>query len=142
MADRKTREQNTRNNSKARWSPPSLLPQSEPREGFRDRYIRTELNGKDDARNVASKLQQGWEFKTLDNDPELQAKFGRSSGNAEIGGLVLAEAPAEMVEQRNAYYSKVTEDQSAAVGVNFEKQNDPRMPVFSERKSTTTRGRG
>ena len=78
----------------------------------------------------------------LDNDPELQAKFGRSSGNAEIGGLVLAEAPAEMVEQRNAYYNKVTEDQSAAVGVNFEKQNDPRMPVFSERKSTTTRGRG
>jgi hypothetical protein len=64
----------------------------------------------------------------------------KNSGNVEIGGLMLHKMPKEFVDQRNAYYDKFTRDQTASVDSTLMKENDPRMPLFSERKSTTSRG--
>jgi hypothetical protein len=47
-----------------------------------------------------------------------------------------------MVAQRTEYYEKQTQSQTDAVDNNLMRQNDPRMPLFNERKSTTSFGKG
>lgn len=140
MSNRTPRELETRQNTTKRWTPPSLLPEPFKEEGYAYRWIRTTTMGQTDERNFSSKRTQGWEPLRLEDHPELQT-YGKNVGNVEIGGLMLCKAPQEMVDQRNAYYRKMTDDQAAAVDATLMRENDPRMPMFSERKSTTTRGR-
>jgi hypothetical protein len=47
-----------------------------------------------------------------------------------------------MVDQRNAYYNKQTQAQAEAVDNNLMSQSDPRMPLFRERKSSSSFGKG
>jgi hypothetical protein len=66
----------------------------------------------------------------------------RFKDNIEVGGLLLCKTPTEFVEQRNAHYQRQTDNQIEAVDNNLMRQNDPRMPLFNERKSTTSFGKG
>ena len=66
----------------------------------------------------------------------------RYKDNIEIGGLLLCKTPEEFVEQRNAHYAKQSEAQTEAVDNNFMRQSDARMPLFTEKKSTTSFGKG
>jgi len=49
--------------------------------------------------------------------------------------------PQEMVDQRNEYYRDKARAQEQAVDNNLMRQNDPRMPLFSDKKSTTSKGK-
>lgn len=142
MVDRTPREQETRAvaERKRSWTPPSLLPTPNKEEGFSYRWIRKSILGQMDDRNMMAKQDEGWVPIKREDHPELQHS-GKSTGLVEIGGLVLCKTPTEFVEQRNEYYRKQTDAQTAAVDSNLMKENDPRMPLFSERKSTTSRGR-
>jgi hypothetical protein len=80
---------------------------------------------------------------------EEQPKFSllldptsRFKDNIEIGGLLLCKAPEEFVEQRSAHYQGQTHAQTEAVDNNLMRQSDPRMPLFKERKSSTSFGKG
>jgi hypothetical protein len=141
MSNRTPRELETRQNSGKRWTPPSLLPDPMKEEGYGYRWIRYSTLNQPDDRNVSSKRTQGWEPIRLEDHPELQT-YGKNSGNVEIGGLVLCKNSQEMIDQRNSYYRKMAEDQAQAVDATLMRENDPRMPLFSDRKSTTSRGRG
>ena len=55
---------------------------------------------------------------------------------------MLCKTPIEFVEQRNGYYQKQAEGQIEAVDNNLMRQNDPRMPLFNERKTEVTFGKG
>jgi hypothetical protein len=66
----------------------------------------------------------------------------RFKDNVVIGGLLLCKAPVELVEERNAYYANQTKSQMVAVDQNLMRENDPRMPLFNERKTTVTFGKG
>jgi hypothetical protein len=66
----------------------------------------------------------------------------RFKDGIEIGGLLLCKIPEEFIGQRKAYYENQTKQQADAVDNSFLKQNDPRMPLFSEKKSTTSFGKG
>jgi len=140
MSDRNQRDQETRETTvrKRVWAPPSLLPTPKPQDGYSFRYIRTAIAGQADHKNVAAKNSEGWEPVRIEDHPELQS-FGKTSGNLEIGGLMLCKTPSEMVEQRNSYYTEATRKQAQAVDANLMRENDPRMPIFSEKSSTTTR---
>jgi hypothetical protein len=46
------------------------------------------------------------------------------------------------MEQRAAFYQKASDAQEKAVDNNFMQTNDARMPLFSERKSGVSFGRG
>jgi hypothetical protein len=142
MVDRTPREQETRAvaERKRSWTPPSLLPTPNKEEGFSYRWIRKSILGQMDDRNMMAKQDEGWVPIKREDHPELQHS-GKSTGLVEIGGLVLCKTPTEFVEQRNDYYRKQTQAQTDAVDNNLMKENDPRMPLFSERKSTTSRGR-
>jgi len=67
---------------------------------------------------------------------------GNKDGNVEIGGLLLCKAPEEMITARNDYYSGAAKQQMESVDNHFMRNNDARMPLFSERKSSVSRGSG
>jgi hypothetical protein len=66
----------------------------------------------------------------------------RFPDSIEVGGLMLCKTPAELVEQRNKYYRTQAENQMVSVDNNFMRENDPRMPLFRERRTEVTFGRG
>jgi ABC-type bacteriocin/lantibiotic exporter with double-glycine peptidase domain len=66
---------------------------------------------------------------------------GPQTGNIEIGGLMLCRAPVDMVEQRNGYYMQQARDWMQSVDSNFMRENDPRMPLFNEKRSEVRFGK-
>ena len=142
MADRTPRDQETREQGirKRAWTPPSLLPNPKREEGYAYRWIRKSILGQADDRNMMSKQDEGWIPVKREDHSELQYP-GKTTGLVEIGGLVLCKTPEEFVEQRTDYVRNQTDAQTRAVDANLMKENDPPMPLLSERKSTTSRGR-
>jgi hypothetical protein len=127
------------------WTPPKLLPDPIAEAGYKYRWIRIATQGKDDGTNYSSKLAEGWEPVRASDHPEIRlfnsaaAKFPDS---IEVGGLLLCKTPVEFTEQRNAYYRKQADAQMESVDNTYMRENDPRMPMFKERKSTVTFGKG
>lgn len=148
MADNRTpRDIDTRTTAERpkQWMPPELLPEPDKQAGYAYRWIRTSTLNTADPRNISAKLREGWEPVTIEEQPKFKLLVdpnSRFSDNIEIGGLLLCKAPEEFVEQRNAYYANQTQSQTEAVDNNLMRQSDPRMPLFSERKSTSSFGKG
>ena len=127
------------------WTPPQTLPSPNPEKGWVFRWIRTSMMGQSDPTNSSAKFREGWEPVKAENHPELMYQADpntRFKGNVEIGGLLLCKAPEEMAQQRDAYYRNVTQSQMEAVDNNFMRTSDERMPLFSERKSAVSFGKG
>jgi hypothetical protein len=128
------------------WMPPTLLPDPNPEPGFVFRWIRVATQGQDDPMNVSTKLREGWEPVKASEHPEIQLMStgtkSRYPDSIEIGGLLLCKTPAEFASQRDAYYQKQADQQMQSVDNNFMRENDPRMPLFRERRSEVTFGRG
>ena len=130
---------------KREWAPPSLLPEFKKQPGWAYRWIRISLANDADNLNVSSKMREGWEPVKHSEHPEIQlpaSADSRFKDSVEIGGLLLCKMPQEMVDQRNDYYRKKAEGQARAVDNSFMKENDPRMPLFSDKKSTKSFGKG
>ena len=66
----------------------------------------------------------------------------RFKDNIEVAGLLLCKVPSDFMDQKRDYYYKKNKDQMESVDNNFMRENDPRMPLFKERKSTTSFGSG
>ena len=146
--DRTPRELESRAKSERpkQWMPPTLLPDPNPEPGYVFRWIRISTLGKDDPMNVSTKLREGWEPVKASEHPEIQlmgtGSNSRYPDSIEIGGLLLCKTPAEFAEQRDAFYQKQADQQMQSVDNNFMRENDPRMPLFRERRSEVTFGRG
>lgn len=127
-----------------RWRPSQLLPDPNPEEGYVFRWIRVAMMGADDPKNIATSFGEGWEPVKASMHPEIrlfnvgQTRFPDS---IEVGGLLLCKIPAEFMQQRTAHFQEKTEREVHAVDNNFMRENDPRMPLFKNRDSSTTFGR-
>ena len=66
----------------------------------------------------------------------------RFPDSIEIGGLLLCKIPVEFTEDRDAYYLDQANAQMNSVDNNFMRESDPRMPMFKERTSKVTFGKG
>jgi hypothetical protein len=127
------------------WTPPELLPEPDKQAGFSYRWIRVSMLNQADPRNVSAKIREGWEPVRVEEQPKFKLLVdpdSRFKDNIEIGGLLLCKTPTEFVEQRAAYYAKATQAQTDAVDNSLMRQSDPRMPLFNERKSSTSFGKG
>lgn len=127
------------------WMPPELLPEPDKEAGYEYRWIRVSMMGKQDGRNVSTKLREGWEPVKLEEQPQFKLLTDpdtRFENGIEIGGLLLCKAPKEFVQQRQEYYAKQNQAQAEAVDNNLMRQSDARMPLFKERKSSTSFGTG
>lgn len=127
------------------WMPPELLPEPDKQAGYAYRWIRISTMNAADPRNFSAKLREGWEPVTIEEQPKfklLADPNSRVKDGIEIGGLLLCKTPIEFVKQRNEYYQKQSDLQEQAVDQTLMRQSDSRMPLFSERKSETTFGKG
>ena len=129
MSERTPREMTTREKVERpkSWTPPQLLPDPNPEPGYAFRWIRIGFMGKDDARNVSSKLREGWEPVKASDHPEIQlmgnGSMNRFPDSIEIGGLLLRKTPTEFVEQRDAYYQQQADSQMSSVDNHFMGKN-------------------
>jgi len=146
--NRINREQETRAKTERprSWVPPTLLPDPTPDPGYVYRWIRVSTLGKSDPRNIAGKIREGWEPVRASDHPEisqyLDSEEDRFKDNVVVGGLMLCKTPKEFVDQRNSFYQEQAEAQARSVNHRFMRDNDARMPLFSEHKTSVTFGRG
>lgn len=143
MANRNNRESETREMSQTKYNikdfSDEVLPNPSPDDDNEYLYVRTSVMGVDDARNVMKKRSQGYIPCKKEDHPEIPS-WGNTGNEVEIGGLMLHKAPKGLLKAKKEFVAKKTSDQQAAVDANLYRQNDPRMPMFSEKKSTTTKG--
>jgi hypothetical protein len=138
---RTPREQDTRAEEvrEEAYVPPSTLPTPNPEAGFTFHWVATHILGAADPTNASMKLREGWVPVKAADHPEMQIA-GSAGGNIEIGGLMLCKMPTKRYLARKAYYEQQARMQMQSVDSTLMKNNDPRMPLFVERKSKTTRG--
>jgi len=140
--DLESREKTTRRKA---WQRPEVLPSPNPEPGYAFRWIRVSSLGNTDATNVSSKLREGWEPVKASDHPEITLvtiENDRFKDNVVIGGLMLCKAPEELIDERNDYYGEQTRSQMHSVDNNLMRENDPRMPLFNDRKTKVTFGNG
>jgi hypothetical protein len=127
------------------WRPPELLPSPDRRDGWSHRWVRIASMGAQDPTNISSKLREGYEPCKAEDYPELMmhaSTEGRFKGNIEVGGLLLCRIPEEFMVQRSQHYASQNKAQMESVDNNFLRENDPRMPLFSEKKTKVSFGSG
>ena len=127
------------------WAPPQTLPEPEPQNGWVFRWIRTSIMGQSDPSNTSAKFREGWEPVKAEEQPKLMMQAdpnSRFKGNIEIGGLLLCKAPEELMKQRDEYYAKQAKAQIQSVDNNFMRLNDERMPLFNDKRTTVSFGKG
>ena len=141
VQNRTNRDLTTRDKS-ARYvyKPSSTLPDPTPEPGYTFRWIATHVLGQADPTNVSRKMRDGYEPVKAVDHPEMMVAGNEKTGNIEIGGLMLCKIPSERAAAMSDYYNGQAQNQMDSVDNNFMRQNDPRMPLFADRKSTVTRG--
>ena len=145
MTDRTERSTQSREKTTRRkpWAPPSRLEAPAPKEGYRHRWVRTQLRGEDDSINVHTKLREGWE--PVRSDEYTQHDFatieeGKHAGVIGNGGLMLARIPEETAQERTEYYRGRTREQMTAVDQDLMKEQHPSMSIENSRQSRVTFG--
>lgn len=141
--DRSNRDTKSRDKSaRTVYVPPSNLPDPTPDPDYTFRWVATHVLGQPLANNVSLQMRDGYEPVKAVDHPELALFGNNANGNVEIGGLMLCKAPKERIEARDEYYKKQSQNQMDSVDNHFMRNSDPRMPLFADRKSTTSRGTG
>ena len=145
--DRAPRASKTREKTAQRrpWAPPSTLDAPPAPEGFKHRWIRAEVRGFDDRKNISARLREGYELVRKDEYPDFEAPVidsGKYEGVFGVGGLLLARIPVETVKQRNAYYADRNTDQLRAVDNDLMRENahNPMTINNPDRQSRVTFG--
>ena len=131
------------------WSPPSTLDTPPAPEGYTYRWIRAEIVGQEDRKNITSRLSEGFdlvrsdELHTSDQDRFDTLQQGKHAGVVARGGLLLAKIPNETREERNSYYANRAKTQQDAVDNDMMKESDPSSPMLNpQRSSKVTFGGG
>ncbi len=130
---------------KKAWTRPEVLPSPNPEPGYEFHWVRVSTQGQVDATNVSSKIREGWEPVKAVDHPEITlvaVENERFKDNVVIGGLMLCKAPAEFIQERSAHYQQQTDSQMHSVDNSLMRENDPRMPLFNDRKTKVTFGNG
>ena len=125
------------------WTPPSSLDAPPAPDGYHHRWIRAEIMGFDDTKNMAGRLRSGYELVRADQYPDSEyptIKEGKYKGVIGVGGLLLARISVEIVKARDEYFRKITQDKDAAIESDLLKDQHPSMPLNAERQTRVTFG--
>ena len=126
------------------WVPPSSLDAPPAPDGFRYRWIRAEVVGFQDTKNITGRLREGYELvraEEVENSSDYPVlEDGKYKGVIGVGGLLLAKVPEEIAQQRMDHMSNKHRDRSDAVENDLMREQDNRMPINVERQSRVTFG--
>ena len=150
MTDEKNIEQNNRTPRSAEtrakdtarkpWRPPSMLDTPPAPEGYTYRWIRAELVGEEDRKNVMSRMREGFELVRSEEIQDFDLPSmddGRHAGVVAVGGLLLAKIPNETRDERNAYFNDRAQLQQDAVDNDLMKESDPSSPMLKPQRTTS-----
>jgi len=127
------------------WQPASALPEPDKQPGYAYRWVRVSTLNEADPRNMSAKMREGWEPVRIEEQPKFKLLVdpnSRFKDNIEVAGLLLCKIPEEFMEQRKNYFANKTRASTEAVDNNFMRESDPRMPLFRDRQSKTSFGKG
>ena len=134
------REQEVRQEN---WTPPNLLPDPLPKDGWSFKWVRIKSMGQDDPMNYSKKLREGWEAVPIEEVPEMEHLVldpnPRFEGKIEVGGLLLCRMPSKMASQRNQHYVNQSRDSIDSVDQSVMWESNPRMPIDAPERSTQVR---
>ena len=125
------------------WAPPSYLDTPNAPDGFRHRWVRVEILGFVDTKNVQGRLRSGYELVRADEYPEEDfpvVQDGKYAGVIGHGGLVLTRVPEEIARQRTEYYMNQAQDQMTAIDNDLLKEQHKSMPINVDRDTRVTFG--
>lgn len=128
----------------SQWRPSNLLEAPEPRPGYKQRWIATMVLGQETPTNVAKRLREGWQprdpktVKDVGHYPTIE--HGKFAGHIGIEGMLLCEMPEEMVNERNEYYARMTENLMRSVEQDMHRIEQPGNPITKSFKTEVTRG--
>jgi hypothetical protein len=126
------------------WVPPSSLDAPPAPDGFRYRWIRAEVIGFQDTKNITGRIREGYELvraEEVENASDYPVlEEGKYKGVIGVGGLLLAKVPVEIAQQRQNYMAGRHRERSEAVENDLMKEQDQRMPINVERQSRVTFG--
>ena len=125
------------------WTPPSYLDTPNAPTGFRHRWVRVEILGYVDTKNIQGRLRSGYELVRADEfpgDDYPAISDGKYAGVIGHGGLVLTRVPEEIARQRAKYFGKLGQEQMDAVDNDLMKEQHRSMPIEIDRQSRTTFG--
>jgi len=123
------------------WTPPALLETPPPPAGYCYRWLRESMMNEMDKGNMSKRLREGWELvrpeELADSGYEMPVTDeGKHAGVVGIGGLVLAKIPQEIVDERNAYFEAMTNNQLEAIDAELAKASNPIMPIRAPNRKT------
>jgi len=126
------------------WVPPSSLDAPPAPDGFRYRWIRAEVTGFQDTKNITGRIREGYELvraEEVENASDYPVlEEGKYKGVIGVGGLLLAKVPIEIAQQRQDYMTGRHQERDQAVKNDLMKEQDQRMPINVERQSRVTFG--
>ena len=110
------------------------------------RWIRIQIRGADDYQNVGKRQRDGWVFVTPDEVPEMSTSSivkegGRYAGTVVRGDVALAKMPEGRAIARTEHYENKAQNLMNAVNSQLMSNNDSRMPIYNNSKSTVSRGK-
>ena len=109
-------------------------------------WLRILLNGQDDYQEVGKKQQQGWDFVTPEEVPEMGAtsvvrEEGRYAGVVCRGDIALGKIPTGKLEAKRKFYRNKADEMLDAVNSQLMSASNARMPISNNSKSRTFKGR-
>ena len=125
------------------WTPPSSLDAPPAPDGFRHRWIRTEVLGFDDTKNMSGKMRSGWELVRADEYPGTDypsLKEGKYAGVIGVGGLLLARITEELAKSREDYFRQMSEGKNEALENDVLKEQQAGVAINQERQTRVTFG--
>jgi len=130
---------------KYEYKPTEALPMPKAPQGVHYRYVRNAMQGDLDVNNVGRYMREGWQPVSLKQHPEMLMSVNPDARNADliqIGDLTLYQISEEFIRSRTRYYADFTSRQMESVDNTFMKENNPKMPLFNNRESRVTFGKG
>ena len=132
------------------WKMPSALEIPEEAaeqaksQGITYRWVRESVLGQDDKTNVSKRFREGFVPVRPDELPGFHdlptVDDGRHAGIIGVGGLILCKIDKEIADQRNEFFEQQTQNQMTAVENDLMREENPSMPITTNRTSKVTFG--
>jgi len=109
-------------------------------------WLRIYLNGEEDYKSVGKKVNEGWEFVTSDEVPEMTVGYGYSKAEDRFencivrGDVALAKIPYDIWSARKEHAIEKNQQMNKAINERLMSMQDRRMPISNSSHSQTTVG--
>ena len=125
---------------------PKTLEDSFKDQGYNLGWLRIYLQGNEDYKAVGQKINEGWEFVTADEVPEMTTGYGYSKTEDRFenciirGDVALAKIPFDIWTRKKEASLKRNKDMNEAIDKRLMSMQDRRMPITNSSHSQTTVG--